>query len=988
MKKFLCLVLAAVMLLSMAIVTNAAEGAAEEISTTEERQLAAEKIREKRLVEREIRLQNAKPRVERQAVSGDESTLFAAATAFKEDVTITLPLYDSVCVEFKTPLTTWPDFYGYLVDSDGNEVDAYVEVWADYAYDDEGYEYYPGVQISYIDEWSLDKGEYELYIEDYGTGKVYGPVTVLNPGYEFYGVLRTGRLSYLEYGFINYVTAVPELIDIALVNESGKTVYSVNDVGLDYSYEYGFSVCTYVPTSVPNGEYTVETTLYYPDGTKEELIPSKITVGDYAYVSNVSVINRYFTKDTETIYVEVNYGGVPIDLSEYEVVIYDGYGEAVATSQDCHIVEIYLDNMMVLYTVEVNSLTDYAYDVVVEYSGDKAFYLEYTESIYNADGGNAYYNVGKTKWVSDTEYLAMTSGMDAGEYTVYSDYMCTTAVGTLTVEADGSGRILLNSAYTRSNVYLNWKDDTQNVYLDRYNRVKSELYIASVTPGFISSGVKSITGFKFAISDYAVLTAEEIGDVTLVYNGSTVAKATNIEAISQSSYHTNGAKYVRTNFSADFSLSKTLSAGSSVTLVAETAYGTAQYEIPVVSSSDSTYEGYSVGVNGVYVTSRVIPMDPYDSVVSEYCDIITGEDIDFSISNINRTSFNVELYQYNEKDYSFEKVKTVKSSSLTKTQQYGYAYLYTGTLSNLDPGYYYIKLDDKRSAIFCVTDEPMIYTYGNYIEYYGGDITYYFDTVNVSSSDTIKAYYYNASGTKKTITTSSEINEGYAYITLKLGSIDFDNLTVYITCDGTVASTLKVYDMSDAENTGWVNYQPEGDELYIGFYADVVENPVLVVHALDEVYLTNIYGEKVLEKKLDMDGKNFIIVNVASLGLEDGEYAAYVMSGDAIITGSDVFGVRAAQAVTKPDITVDSVAVTSSRVTATIKNNTDKAIKNIELVVAGYNAEGIMVGAKTKAITSISAGKTSSPYVTAIKGAETYEVFVWDGVDTMVPLSR
>lgn len=992
MKKVISLMLVLMLVLSFAPQAFAAEEENTAPSMAEDMRARFEMRRAKAMEERAYKLRNAKERPVKEA--DEEAMLFAAPIGFKEKVTITLPLYESVTVPFKTPLKEWPDLYGYLEDEDGNEIDyCYVDAYCEWEYDEETYEeYYPSVRINYIDEWSLGKGEYSLYFEDWNTGKVYGPVTVLNPGYNFYGVLQTGRTSYLDYSFSDVLDSMVEKVDFALVDDNGKTIYEMKDIVVAWGYESGFQIPLFIPGTIETGTYRVETTLYYQDGTKEELIPNSVRAGNFACVENIDALNQVYDEYTENIYVEVRYTELPIDLTEYELQLVASRDNRVVTAtSDCEIVELWSDGTDVIYTLDATGLTEDEYVARVSYSGEKEFYCEYTPRIRKKSEGNNYgSSVGATKKITDTKYLALTCGFDAGVHTVYSDYRCTTAIGTMTVEKGGMGEINFSEPVTNYNVYTKYgEEDSIYIYLNRYSAEREDIKISSVNPGFIGSAAKSITGFRFSVEDYAYLTEAEIGEVTLEYNGATVAKGENVKASSRGYRRTSGQFYARTNFTVDFSLTKTLSAGSTVKLNVETAYGDVSYSIPVVSSTDDDYSGFSVNVlNTSYIAETIIYTDPDNPNAYSYCSMTTGEDVEISVSNINRTSFTATLYKYNAKTCAFTKLKTLKSSSMTKSTVAGYAYYYEGEFANLDEGFYRVEVDGKKSDIFEVVTDSVISINGGVIEYKEG-YRYYAETVNVSASDTIKAYYYNSAGTKKTLTVDKEVYEGYMYIGFDLSKVDFDAIVVYMTVGTKVVGTVSVYNTESNNSPGVVSYQYDTDEIYIGFdNIDMVDDPTLVVKAFSETALTKVYGETVLEKKLNFGTKDYMRISPSSLGLEDGEYVFYITDGDSIVSESDTVGVRAPKALSKADVTIETVTTTSSRVTAKITNNTSSTLKNIYLVVAGYNEEGIVVGVKTKKVTSISSGSSSSPYVDTIKGAETYEVHVWDGIGTMEPLSK
>ncbi len=234
-----------------------------------------------------------------------------------------------------------------------------------------------------------------------------------------------------------------------------------------------------------------------------------------------------------------------------------------------------------------------------------------------------------------------------------------------------------------------------------------------------------------------------------------------------------------------------------------------------------------------------------------------------------------------------------------------------------------------------------------------------------------------------------DVYDGYMHLGFDLSKVDFDALVVYITVGTKLAGTVAVYNTEGSESAGIVSYQYNTDKLYIGFDdADALDDPTLIVKSYGETALTRVLGETVLEKKLDFGSKNYMELDLNTLGLEDGEYEFYVMDGDKIVSMSDSAGVREPKTVKKADVTIESVTTTSSRVTAKIKNNTSSTLKNIYLVVAGYNEVGIVVGVKTAEVDSLSSNATLSPNVDAIEGAETYEVYVWDGISTMKPLSK
>ncbi len=712
MKKILSILLVMAMLLSVAPAAYAEADEYENNMPREERQARFEKLRARELEERAYQLSMAEVRAVK-AAGEDEAELFAAPVAFKENVTITLPLQDSVRLEFKTPFTEWPDLYGYLVDEDGNEVEeSWVNGCVDGEYDEDADEIlYSYFDVEYIYDWSLDMGEYKLYLKDWNTGKVYGPVTVLNPGYQFYGVLQTGRTTFLDYNFFKPLGKTPEKVDFKLVDSNGKSLYGMDDVGIVWSHESGFQISVFIPASVKNGTYDVETTVYYQDGTKEELIPCSIKAGNFAYVENIDVINRVYDEYTESIYAEVMYSEMPIDMSEYEIQIVDRYGNIAARRSDYELIDVWDDGVRVMYTIDATSLTENDYEVVVDYSGDKEFYCQYSANLRKKSEDSYYYpSVSVTKKISDTKYAAFTSGFDAGAYTVYDSYNCTTAIGTMTIEIDGMGEIVLNESYNAGDVYVkHGEDDRIYIYLDRYNVEREDIKISSVTPGFIRSSAKSIEGFKFAVMDFAFLTEVEIGDVTLVYNGATVAEGENVAVSSKDYTNSFNNRYMRTTFSVDFEVAKTLSAGDNVTLKVETAYGTIEYNVPVVSGTDTSYKGYSVNVlDTCYMGEDVIYNDPDNPYDYSYCHMSVGEDVKIGVSNINRTSFTATLYKYNAKTCKFDKLKTLKSSSMTKSTVAGYAYYYQGTFSNLDNGYYMVDVDGKKSDIFKVITDPVI----------------------------------------------------------------------------------------------------------------------------------------------------------------------------------------------------------------------------------------------------------------------------------------
>lgn len=900
---------------------------------------------------------------------------------FKYDVTIALPVNSPVELTFPDPIDGG-SFTFYAVNRATSEEIRFA--WLDYMeiYDDDYY-YVTGLEISYIDTYGLDEGTYDLYVINNYPKTTYGPVTLVNPGYTVYPeyIMTNQPERNIEYYFADGIDFDPKSVDIKIEDYSGNTVFEAEEIPVSYTYDVTFGIYTAFPVDVESGSYMMTTTVNTFDGGVKELITTQINMGDNIYVESVGVTNECMTDTTPYYYAVVNFAYIPEDLENFYVEALDYDGNVAITSDKYYIRQAYSDYTTVLFRLPPPEDTGGYYDLYLRYNGDKEViqswtgFLYYSESDFSFDG---------VKRIGGTEYQFIVRGLEPGEYNLWFTEYDAEPLGVLTM---GEGEIATAKFTIDMDGYDSCYVDVNGDYrmIDLWDAYKDhdgiEVELGGVN--FLVDNITEVSSLELDVISGEAIEAEDITEINILRDGEVISRGSNIEVqYTGVTWSEVIKKY--TNLSVSFpEFTSKLQPCETVQIQVKTAFGEATANIYVEPWYDAT-PGGRIYVDGAsayagYANGQTI-------------ELYTGTDITFKCAAAysGNDEINVYLYKRDSETGEEEYVQHITADDLTFSQINNYAESYTGEFKNLDADCLYRigSSDDSMSMYFRTTDEPLFVTYDTLYVY--EDIAdVYVESVNVSDSATIKAYYLNDSGSKVSVDVTKYIENGSGSLSFDFSNKDFGAKTIYLTCNGEAAGTLVAYNMRNTVPVAQVDLAAEGGEIVVySGNSDKYANPVLKVSPLELVDFKEVVSNTPAAQTSVKFNYNMASVSPASLGIESGYYAVSLYDGTKLVSGVEIMYIDAdGKVVEKPVLDVAKITTTSKKVKVEVENVSDTDAEDIKILLAAYNSEGAMIGVVSATRTIKASGEVTVTF-DKISGATEYKAYVWEEINTLVPLSK
>lgn len=904
-----------------------------------------------------------------------------AVTPFKYDVTIALPVNSPVELTFPSPIDGG-GFTFYAVDrATGEEIRF---AWLDYMeIYDENYYYVTGLEISYIDTYGLDVGTYDLYVINNYPKQTFGPVTLVNPGYtvspEYIMTNQPDRS--IEYFFQDGLDFDPKSVNLKIEDYSGNTVFEAEEIPVTYTYDMAFGISTAFPIDVESGAYMMTTTVNTFDGGVEELITTQINMGDNIYIESVGVTNECMTDTTPYYYAVVEFDYIPEDLHNFYVEALDYNGDVAITSDKYYIQEAYSDGATVLFRLPPPEETGGYYELYLRYNGTKEVIQTWSGSLYYSESA---FSFDGAKWISEDEFQFVVRGLEAGEYNLWFYEGDTEPIGVLTM---GDGEIATAKFNRKADWYDSCYVDINGEYrmIDLWDAYKEhsgiEVELDDVT--FLVDNITEVSELKLNVISGEKITTDSIEEINLLRNGEVISRGSSIEVLYTGTYWSDAIKRY-TNLSVSFpEFTSNLQVYETLQIQVKTAFGEATADIFVEAWWDAT-PGGEIHVDGAsayagYANGWII-------------DLYTGTDITFesTATYSGNEEIDVYLYKYNSETGEEEYVQHITADDLTFSQINNYAESYTGEFKNLDADCLYRigASDDGMCTYFRTTDEPLFVTYDTLYAY--EDIAdVYVEGVNVSDSATIRAYYLNDSGSKVSVDVTKYIENGSGSLSFDFSNKDFGAKTIYLTCNGEAAGTLVAYDMRNTVPVAQVDLDVEGREIVVySGNSDKYANPVLKVSPLELVDFKEVVSNTSAAQTSVKFNYNMASVSSASLGVKSGYYAVSLWDGSALVSGVEIMYIDAeGTVVEKPELDVAKITTNTSKVKVQVENISDKDAENVEILLAAYNNEGIMIGVVSATKTIKASGEETVSF-DKISGATEYKAYVWEKANNMIPLSK
>ena len=938
MKKFLSIVLALSMLLSMTIVANA-ENEAEALET---------------------------------------------ATAFKHNVIISLPMWNSVTLTFPRPIDGG-GFTFYAVNRDTNEEIRFA--WVDYSeiYDD-NYEYVTGLDIYYIDHYGLDKGEYDLYVINNYPQETFGPVLLVNAGYS----LLMGDTSMinqpdrvLEYYFDDYMTFAPKSVDVTISDYSGNTVFSAQEIPVEYSDENSFNVRTAFPVDVENGSYMISTTVNTFDGGTEKLATIQIYLGGEIYIDTVGLLNECMTDVTEYYYAVVTFDHIPEDLENFYVEIVDYDNVVVSTSDKYYIKEAYSDGAVVYFRFPAPEDKYGYYNMYLRHDGEREVVHEWEGSFGRSMSD---YSFDGAKWISEDECQFVVRGLAPGEYNLWFYEGDSEPIGVLTM---GEGEI----ATAKFNRQADWYDscyaDINGEYrmIDLWDayREHKDIQIELGDVDFLVDNVEEISCLEFNIISGKKLKEEDIKEVNLLRDGEVIGEGINIKFLYTEEHYSDAIRRCATVSTGFEKVTGPLGTYEPLQLQVKTTAGEAMTDIYVESSgyADPVAKFYIDGANAFAGYANGQELDLY-----------TGTDVKFRrAATYLDDNDSIEVYLYKCDPVSGEQedyITYLTKDDLTISLVNNYVYSYSGEFKNLESDCLYCisSSDGGWATYFRTTDKPLFVTW-DMLYVYDDIADVYVESVNVPDSATIKAYYINDAGNKVYIDVTKSLENGKGGLSFDFSDMDFVARTIYLTCNNEAAGALVAYDMRSETPIADIGLDVKtGNVLVFSRNAAKYNAPVLKIKPLEIIDFHEVVSDKTIAQKSAKFVNNMATIPVDGSVEESGYYSVSLWDGSRLVSTAEIVYIDAEKTtVKKPVLEVANITTTTSKVNVKVENVSDIEAEEVEVLLAAYDENDIMIKV-VSAVKTISPSGEETLKFDKVPGAKTYKAYVWETKKSLIPLGR
>jgi len=525
-----------------------------------------------------------------------------------------------------------------------------------------------------------------------------------------------------------------ERADFAFYNQSEELVNVMNDVEIDYFYNwysYGYLEAYMNFVGFEPGDYDAEIILYNESGVSYNLGKAKLGITDKTILNYAQIINSVngwgeLAQTTEYFYVRAMIDEIFVNLDKIEMYLLNANGEEVAKTVSKDIAGIYNNRggneTELMYRLKVTqpliSDGDYTLDIrtapeleMVNYSGEVYVYVSgYPMASASMDKN---FKVSLyTENVIPGEYVAAYWN-DNGEQDLYN----------VTIDNQGKGSFNFipptEPQYYYKLELLTKEDNSYVCKFEIYNSNNGDYFYDGYTrPSFLSPAVSTVNNFEARIqSELKELTTESIKSVEITQDDEVVATLNNYQITDSweasykgaSNYVEGTEGWLKGNLTV--LAGKSLDAGTEVVMVVTFTDGSAcRMWIPVADATTSVrgelevdnYAYYWENIDSIYVNYAVGNVKP-----------------SFTIDGTNITSGDVVLYRENDD----EEIERISISALSKTTEYGYVHTYKGTFTT--------ELQANEIYTICVEANDDSLYFGSFI-YYGGKMASNYSNLTVS----------------------------------------------------------------------------------------------------------------------------------------------------------------------------------------------------------------------------------------------------------------
>ncbi len=908
-------------------------------------------------------------------------------TKFKHDVIISLPMWTPVTLMFPRPIDGGAYTF-YAVNRDTMEEIRFA--WVDYneIYDD-NYEYVTGLDIYYIDHYGLDEGEYDLYVINNYPKETFGPVMLVNAGYS---LLRGSKVMtnqpdrVLEYYFEGGMTFAPKSVDIEIKDYSSNSIFSAQGIPVEYSDEVKFSIRTAFPVDVENGSYMLSTLVNTFDGGVKKLATVQVVLRDGIYIENVGLLNECMTDETPYYYAVINFDHIPEDLDRYyiELVSYENSEEVVVeTSDKYYIKEASAYGATVYFRFPAPENTYGYYNLRLRHKDGKEIAEEW-ESFFGRSMSD--YSFDGAKWISEDEYQFVVRGLAEGEYNLWFYEGDSEPIGVLTM---GDGEIATAKFNRKADWYDSCYVEINGEYrmIDLWDAYKPrdgiEVQLGDVY--FLVDNVNEISRLEFNIISGEKLEDEDILEVNLLREDKVIAKGSLIDLYYTEPYYTHAIKrcsYISAGFE---EITSPLRASETLQLQVKTTAGEARTDIYVEDS------GYADPMAKFYIDGA----NAYAGYANgQELNLYTGTDVIFRRgATYLGDNDNVAVYLYKCHPVSGEQedyITYLTKDDLTISLVNNYAYSYTGRFENLDADCLYCisSSDGGWITYFRTTDGPLFVT-DDMLYAYDDTAKVYVESVNVSDSAAVDAYYLNDNGGKVSVDVTKSLKNGKGYLSFDFSDMDFSAKTIYLTVNGEAAGSLVAYNMKNQVAISDIDLDAKSGNIIVSSRgAKGYSNPVLKIAPLELLDFNEAISNKVAAQINVKFVNNEAVVPISGYVDKSDYYSVSLWDGSRLVSGTEIVYVDSEKGVVKrPVIEVAKVTTTASSVSVKVENVSDIDAEEIEVLLAAYDENDIMIGV-VSAVKTISATGTETLKFDKIPGAKTYRAYVWETKKSLIPLGK
>ena len=413
-----------------------------------------------------------------------------------------------------------------------------------------------------------------------------------------------------------------------------------------------------------------------------------------------------------------------------------------------------------------------------------------------------------------------------------------------------------------------------------------------------------------------------------------------------------------------------------------------------------SYESY---YNGYLQVKTVNGYAPYDNI-EFYMDMSDG-------NGTNYTDGEVQLVDLGSKE-------VVASKQLSELERVdGALYTYSGSFNNAEIGSryelrYYNEQRDYingwspiiySSSKFYAADKPTIHT--DVFEYGGGylgsaRLTGIAQSINIDyDSDSITACLED--GTEIPVTAERANPELYQEKAAhgEYGSFAFDFSQVpafsqhilYVFVNGEEAGSFSVRDYRDKSAVTYSAVGVYDNQPVIRLRGVNLDkcNLSVKVWSIDEYNFNEVSApEPVIETSMNPDSDESYNFPLNSLNLSDGRYVYQIYVNGAGVVNHDNFKFRAGSV---PDsdmqVVVIGKTVSGSEMSVELANMSADDI-TADVIAAAYDESGALLDMHSESVTIQANSVLNDIVIPTIPGAAEYKVFVWDSIDSMIPLTK